>query len=149
MPTSQFDPETLIREGLLACLAHREAAVDYCRTFGLIVIGPEDRIVGHAFYTELSEDRAEVAFAIAYDYQGRGLGSILLLHLAEVAAANGIQVFEAETIAANTAMLRVFRESGFHTEVKASAGQLQVSFPTSFTDEAIQRFERRESIASV
>ncbi|MCM3900927.1 MAG: GNAT family N-acetyltransferase [Pyrinomonadaceae bacterium] len=140
---------SLGKESVLAEEAHRESAVDYCRTFGLIVIGPEERIVGHAFYTSLSEDHAEVAFAIADDYQGRGLGSILLLQLAEVAAANGIQTFEAETVAANTAMLKVFRESGFHTEIKATAGYLHVSFPTSFTDEAIQRFEKRESIASV
>jgi acetate---CoA ligase (ADP-forming) len=140
---------SLGKESVLAAEAHREAAVDYCQTFGLIVIGPGDRIVGHAFYASLSEDRAEVAFAIADDYQGRGLGSILLLQLAEVAAANGIQTFEAETIAANTAMLKVFRESGFHTEIEATAGFLHVSFPTSFTDEAIQRFEQRESIASV
>jgi hypothetical protein len=37
----------------------------------------------------------------------------LLGQLAEVAAANGIQVFEAEVVAANHAMLNVFRASGF------------------------------------
>lgn len=58
----------------LAAEAHREACVDYCRTFALIALtGAEDRIVGHAFYTAITDDRAEVAFAIADDYQRREL----------------------------------------------------------------------------
>ena len=128
--------------------AHREANLDH--TFGLLAFsGAEERVVGHAFYAVVGEHRAEVAFTIANDFQGRGLGTILLGQLAEVAAATGIQVFEAEVVAANHAMLNVFRASGFPIEVDATAGQLHVTFPTSFTTEAIQRFERRESIAAV
>ena len=97
----------------------------------------------------LDDHRAEVAFTITNDFQGRGLGTILLGQLAGVAVASGIQTFEAEVVAANHAMLHVFRESGFHIEVSASAGQLHVPFPTSFTGEAIEKFERRESIAAV
>lgn len=132
----------------LAAEAHREASLD--QAFGLIATSGEDeRVVGHAFYVVIDDERAEVAFTIANDFQGRGLGTILLGQLAEVAAANGIKVFEAEVLAANHAMLRVFRSSGFPIEVSAYAGQLQVVFPTSFTDKARKQFERRDSIASV
>jgi acetate---CoA ligase (ADP-forming) len=128
--------------------AHREANLDHA--FGLVACsGDEERVVGHAFYVAVTEQRAEVAFTIANDFQGRGLGSILLGQLAEVASANGIQVFEAEVVAANHAMLHVFRASGFPIEVNANAGQLRVVFPTSFTAEARKQFERRESIAAV
>jgi len=132
----------------LAAEAHREANLD--RAFGLVALsGADERVVGHAFYASLGEHRAEVAFTIANDYQGRGLGTILLVQLAEVAVANGIQVFEAEVIAANHAMLHVFRESGFPIEVTAIAGELHVTFPTAFTAEAIERFEHREASAAV
>ena len=132
----------------LAAEAHREANLD--QAFGLVACsGEEERVVGHAFYVAIDEQRAEVAFTIANDFQGRGLGTILLGQLAEVAAANGVEVFEAEVVAANHAMLHVFRASGFPIEVSANAGQLHVVFPTSFTDEARQQFERRDSIASV
>lgn len=132
----------------LAAEAHREASL--AQAFGLIASsGDDERVVGHAFYVAYEEQRAEVAFTIANDFQGRGLGTILLGQLAEVAAANGIKVFEAEVVAANHAMLRVFRASGFPIEVSANAGQLHVVFPTSFTDEARKQFERRDSIASV
>ena len=132
----------------LAAEAHREAILDH--TFGLLAFsGAEQRVVGHAFYAVIDENRAEVAFTIANDFQGRGLGTIMLGQLAEVAAANDIQVFEAEVVAANHAMLHVFRASGFPIEVDATAGQLHVTFPTSFSAEAIARFEQRETIAAV
>jgi acetate---CoA ligase (ADP-forming) len=132
----------------LATEAHREANLDH--TFGLLAFsGAEERVVGHAFYAVVDEHRAEVAFTIANDFQGRGLGTMLLGQLTEVAAANGIQVFEAEVVAANHAMLHVFRASGFPIEVDATAGQLHVTFPTSFSDAAIRRFEQRETIAAV
>lgn len=132
----------------IAAEAHREANLDH--SFGLVAcVGKEERVVGHAFYAAVGEQRAEVAFTIANDFQGRGLGSILLGQLAQVASANGIEIFEAEVVAANHAMLHVFRASGFPLEVNARAGQLHVVFPTSFTIEARQQFERRESIAAV
>lgn len=132
----------------LAAEAHRETNLDH--TFGLLALsGPEERVVGHAFYAGLDEHRAEVAFTIANDFQGRGLGTILLGQLAEVAEANEIQTFEAEVVAANHAMLHVFRESGFSIEVSAEAGQLHVTFPTSLTRAAIEKFERRETFAAV
>src|SRR5215216_3634988 len=132
----------------LAAEAHREANLD--QAFGLVArSGDGARVVGHAFYAVTGEKRAEVAFTIANDFQRRGLGSILLCQLAEVAAGNGIEIFEAEVIATNHAMLHVFRQSGFPIEVNASAGQLHVAFPTSFTAEARKQFERRESIAAV
>src|ERR1043165_7108464 len=128
--------------------ANREASLDLA--FGLIACsGDEKRVVGHAFYVVIDEQRAEVAFTIANDFQGRGLGTILLCQLADVAAANGIKIFEAEVVAANHAMLHVFRQSGFPIEVKAIAAQLHVVFPTSFTEEARRQFERRESISAV
>ena len=132
----------------LASEAHREANLDH--TFGLLAFsGPNERVVGHAFYAVIDEHRAEVAFTITNDFQGRGLGTIMLGQLAEVAAANDIQVFEAEVVAANHAMLNVFRASGFPIEVDATAGQLHVTFPTSFSAEAIASFEHRENIAAV
>src|SRR4030095_14402481 len=124
----------------LAAEAHREANLEH--TFARRACSDvKQGTVGHAFYVRLDEQRAEVAFTVANDFQGRGLGTLLLCQLAEVASSNGIQVFEAEVVGANHAMLGVFRESGFPIEVSASAGQLHVTFPTSFTTKAIDRFD--------
>ncbi len=135
---------------VLAQMAKREARVDYARRYGLVATkGSEEQIVGHALYAAINDDNAEVAFAVADEYQGRGLGTILLGHLAEVAAAHGIHEFTAFVMHENRQMLGVFRESGFPTDVKFDAGELTVTFPTSLTAEALERFDRRDQVAAV
>ena len=49
----------------------------------MVVAGDEERIVAHAAYMRESAERAEVAFEVADDWQGRGIATILLAHLAE------------------------------------------------------------------
>jgi GNAT superfamily N-acetyltransferase len=66
----------------------------------LVAVGRYDRIPG--------SDRAEVAFVVDDAHQGRGLGSVLLEHLAAIAAERGIRRFEAEVLADNLRMARVF-----------------------------------------
>jgi acetyl coenzyme A synthetase (ADP forming)-like protein len=141
---------SLTNDSTLRNLAHSEAAVDYVRRFGLVATtDPEERIVAHALYDAINEEQAEVAFAVADALQGRGLGTILLGHLAEIAASHGLRVFEAFVLPGNLRMLQVFRESGFPTEIKFDLAELRVTFPTSLTEEALQRFDRREQIAAV
>jgi GNAT superfamily N-acetyltransferase len=58
-------------------------------------------------------EEAEVAFVVDDAYQGRGLGTILLQHLAETARAHGIRRLSADTLSENFRMLHVFRDAGF------------------------------------
>ncbi|MFY9609874.1 MAG: GNAT family N-acetyltransferase [Blastocatellia bacterium] len=141
---------SFVKDKLLAAEAHREATVDYVRSFGLIALtGGAERVVGHALYSAIGDDRADAAFAVADDYQGRGLGTILVGQLAQVAAANGIRVFEADVLASNHKMLGVFRRSGFPIKVSVTTGQIHVTFPTSFTSEAVGQFEQREQVSAI
>jgi hypothetical protein len=52
-----------------------------------ISTGSDCRPIGRAYYATVRPGRAEVATAIADQWQGRGLGTLLLGQLAEVAAA--------------------------------------------------------------
>ena len=80
----------------LAALARDDSQVDYLQSFGLVATtGPDEHIVGHASYARIDPECAEIAFTIADEYQGRGLGTLLLGQLAETAAANGIVEFRA------------------------------------------------------
>ncbi len=133
----------------LETAARRDCDIDYVNSFTLVATaGPEQKVIGVASYFRVDTDRAEVGFAVADAYRGRGLGTILLGHLAEVAAANGINVFEAVVMPTNYEMIRVFRDSGFPVEVRLGPDEIHVSFPTSITPEALERFERREQIAT-
>ena len=125
--------------------------VDYANRFGLVATtGPDERIVAHAAWQRSDEDptRAEVAFVNADDFQGRGLGTILLAHLAETAEDLEVLVFEAEVLPENHRMIEVFRQSGFQVSLQLEPGVIKVEFPTSFSAAALERFERREQTAA-
>jgi acetyl coenzyme A synthetase (ADP forming)-like protein len=133
----------------LSRTAHEQAVVDYVHSLGLLAVaGPEERIVGHALYAPCGEDRAEVGFAIAPDYQGRGLATLLLGLLAEAAAAHGIHTFEAVVLPENRRMLAVLRESGFPLQSRYAWDTIDVSFPTSLAPDALAHFEQREERAA-
>jgi RimJ/RimL family protein N-acetyltransferase len=55
---------------------------------------------------------AELSFAVADNFQGLGVGTIILRHLIHIAREAGIKTLEADVLAENTAMIRVFEKSG-------------------------------------
>ena len=54
---------------------------------------------------------AEVSFAVIDAFHGAGAASILLKHLVGIARQKGIQLFEADVLGENRAMLTVFQHS--------------------------------------
>ena len=108
-----------------------------------------NRIVGHAYYGQLNPRRAEAGFAVADEMQGRGLGTILLGQLAAIAAAAGIEEFEATILAENDRMLDVFRDSGFPIRTLSGVGEIRIEFGTSLSPEARRRFEDRDRLSAM
>ena len=80
------------------------------------------RVAGLATAELLSPDTAEVAFLVADEDRGRGLGSLLLEHLAALGRRHGVSRFEAEVLGDNYGMLRVFRAAGFGATRRTVAG---------------------------
>ncbi len=132
----------------LDAIARRFVEVDYRERHGLVARRGGE-IVGHGSYALEGPGRAEVALAVADALQGMGLGTILLGHLAAAAAAAGISVFTAEVMPENHRMLTVFRDSGLPLNVRSAYGVIEVEFPTSLTEEARERFERREQLSAI
>jgi acetyl coenzyme A synthetase (ADP forming)-like protein len=118
-------------------------------TFGLVATSGDDHIVGHALFAEGGDGRAEVAFLVADRLHGQGVGTALLGQLARVAAARGVEVFEASVASGNHQMLKVFRSSGFSVRVHAEPDEIRVEFPTEMTDTALEAFDRRDWTAAV
>jgi GNAT superfamily N-acetyltransferase len=83
--------------------------------------GDEEIIVGLGGYVR-SGAAADIAFAVEEDFQRRGIASRLLLQLAQIARANGIERFEADVLAENTPMLTVFRRSGLPMRTSQQGG---------------------------
>src|SRR5882757_2603419 len=70
-------------------------------------------IVGGGRYIVFEPGRAEMAFVVIDIWQGRGVGSILMRHLFEIASDSGLQELTAEVLPENAAMLKVFGKFGF------------------------------------
>ncbi|WBB70278.1 bifunctional GNAT family N-acetyltransferase/acetate--CoA ligase family protein [Micromonospora sp. WMMD812] len=101
------------------------------------------RIVAVGRYERLGPQapEAEVAFVVEDEYQGRGIGSVLLEHLADAARQVGIVHFVAEVLPANGAMLRVFSDFGYQVQRQFADGVVHLTFPIAPTDAtlAVQR----------
>ena len=124
--------------------------VDYSDRFGLVAEGGRPYgIVAHAAYVRIDATRAEVAFLVADAWQGRGISTILLAHLAQVAERHGISTFVAEVLPHNHRMIDVFRQSGFPVELHSTPDALEIELPTSLSPGAVARFDERERIGAV
>jgi acyl-CoA synthetase (NDP forming)/GNAT superfamily N-acetyltransferase len=128
---------------------HRFTNVDYHDRMALVAeIGGE--MAGVARYDrQTAPNEAEVAFVIEDRHQGRGLGSLLLEHLAGAARERGFEYFVAETLAENRSMLGVFRDAGFVAERRFEDGLIHLRFPIAQTEEALEAMGERERKSSV
>ena len=117
---------------------------------GLVALtGMPARVIGHAQCTRAPGGRvAEVAFAVADAFQGRGLGTLLLAHLAEHAHAHGVELLDAEVMADNRRMLGMFHDSGFPVLTHSEGGTRYVRFPASLSPAATAAFEARQRTAA-
>jgi acetate---CoA ligase (ADP-forming) len=104
------------------------------------------RPVALATYVRLHDPRrAEVAFAVADQLHGRGIGTRLLERLAAHAAAVGIEEFVAEVLPQNAAMLRVFDDAGFESTRRLQGGVVEVSLHIETPSATV--VDRRDHVA--
>ncbi len=115
----------------------------------LAVTSDDGQVVGHGQYFPDGTGGAEIAFAVANHWQGRGIATLLLAQLAEAAAAEGVRQFTAVVMTGNRKMIGTFRDSGFPVAVCTRPGELQVTFPTTLSEDGRRRFEDRERTAAV
>ncbi|WP_156250490.1 GNAT family N-acetyltransferase [Pseudactinotalea terrae] len=123
--------------------------VDHDQRVALVLVQPgeeHDQIlaVGRFDRLEPDGDVAEVAFNVADAAQGRGLGSILLEHLAAAGREIGIRRFSADVLPSNSRMLRVFTDAGYDTSQELADGIVEVSVPIRPTDRSLAVLAERE-----
>lgn len=93
--------------------------VDFVKHVALVAVATNSGasgIVGGGRYVVIGPGRAELAFTVVDEYQGLGIGSALLRHLATIAFAAGLRELVAEVLPDNKPMLKVFEKNGFHAE---------------------------------
>ncbi|WP_330229637.1 GNAT family N-acetyltransferase [Nocardia sp. NBC_00508] len=125
---------------------YRTTHVDYRDRVGLVLeLGEAIVAVGrYELLDRVGPRAAEVAFVVADGHQGRGLGSILLEHLAGAAAENKIETFVAEVLAENTVMVTVFRDAGYQVERSRDGSVLHLEFAIDPTEALLSVRDSRE-----
>ena len=126
-----------------AAQLERLTTIDY-RDHMAFVAELADELVAVARYDRTGDGTAEVAFAVRDDQHGRGLGTLLLEHLAAVARANGITAFAADTLPHNRKMLGVLRDAGWETQRVFADGTVRVEFSIEQTASSYAAMEGRE-----
>ena len=114
----------------------REPAPDHSALLALL----DGQVVGCASYERADAGcrSAEVAFAVADGMHRRGIGTLLLQHLVSLARSRGVRTFTAQTLSSNTAMLRVFANSGLPVQRSLADGvyDFTLLLPASGADAA-------------
>ena len=108
-----------------------KSQIDYVKDLTLIAVVGEsgfDKVVGVAEYLLLMDSNmAEVAFTVAKDFQGKGLGLLFLEKLAEAAQEHGISGLVAYTAPHNQGMIKLFKKLPYKIKTAFDGEALSLS----------------------
>jgi GNAT superfamily N-acetyltransferase len=131
----RMSPESRFRRFLspMTSLSNRDldyfTRVDHHDHEALVAVEPESGAgIAVARYVRLDGERAEPAVAVADDWQGRGVGTVLLDALAERAYECGVRCFQATLLATNAEALGLLRGLG-ETTARVSGREMVVEVP--------------------
>ena len=131
-------------------MVRRTTVVDY-RDHLVLVMTIRDKPIGYARLDRLDSETAEVAFNVADAHHGKGIGSILLEHLAVIGLELGVARFVADVLPENRKMLGVFQTAGYAVHSGHEHGYVSVSFDISPTAQSravqLAREHRAESLS--
>lgn len=89
----------------------------------------------------------EIAFLVDDRFHGRGVGTLLLEHLAALARDRGVERFVADVLPDNHRMLAVFADAGFEVHRHLEDGVVLVELSTVLTSDLQAAADERESRA--
>jgi len=120
--------------------------VDHDSRVGLVAMLGGQMIAAGTYHRDPAGngDSAEAAFLVEDSQQGRGLGSILLEHLAAAARERGIRRFTAEVLGQNTKMLGVFMDAGYTVHREYDSGVIDLAFDIEPTEKSRAVMTARE-----
>jgi acetate---CoA ligase (ADP-forming) len=123
------------------------------RQVGLAAVsrqGESERILGVGRYVvaAANTDTAEIAFDVGDADQGRGIGTLLLEHLARIGRTRGLLKFHADVESDNGNMLDVFSQSGFSVKQQFADRIFDIEFPIGETERFLEIASHRERHAA-
>lgn len=144
----QLSPESRYRRFLrpMTSLSQRELAylteIDYTNHFAWVAVAntKDQEGLGVARYIRDAKDPevAEAAVAVVDDYQGRGLGSILMRLLVATALENGVHTFRGWVLGDNLEVLRPLERIGARRVADKGVLRVEVDLVSMFDGSDIQ-----------
>jgi acyl-CoA synthetase (NDP forming)/RimJ/RimL family protein N-acetyltransferase len=131
---------------------HRFTHVDHHDRVAIVAVLGERIIAVGRYERTPGTSEAEVAFVVADAHQGRGIGSVLLEHLAAAAQENGLTRFVAVVLMENQAMMRVFRDAGYAVSRSFEVGEVYLEFDlraTPLTESVMREREQHADSRSI
>jgi len=114
---------------LSSVMLARFTQIDYDREMAFIALAAApggEREIGVGRYATLPDGKTcEYAIVLADEWQGKGLGRILMSRLVEVASARGLETMVGDVLASNKPMLRLCAKLGFASAPAARDPQMQ------------------------
>ncbi|WDL97482.1 GNAT family N-acetyltransferase [Alicyclobacillus sp. ALC3] len=114
-----------------------------------IVCLSADRAIAVGSYTAESPSAAEVSMLVEDTLQGRGVGTLLLEHLAEHAYRHGYRQFVARVLSDNQKMIRMFATSGYEFATARHGTEVEFVLPLTQTERQQAMQAAREKLATV
>jgi GNAT superfamily N-acetyltransferase len=108
--------------------------IDYTKEMVILACLKEEereKVVGIGqYFINPNAHNAEVALATREDYQGQGIGGVLLAYLTYLAKREGLLGFTAEVLMENRPMLHLFDKMGFDTKRRNEQGvyEMEMAF---------------------
>ncbi|WP_405539725.1 GNAT family N-acetyltransferase [Streptomyces sp. NBC_00075] len=115
----------------------------------------DGRVIGIAEYgtvketEEGGESGAEISIAVADGLHHRGVGTLLVEHLASVARAEGITTFTADALSENHEVLRLFADLGLRTSRRFEGPEVRCTVHLDQDDTYLSAVEARGRAADV
>ncbi|WP_225829907.1 GNAT family N-acetyltransferase [Streptomyces sp. NK08204] len=108
------------------------------------------RLVGLAEYEVLPDGgTAEVSVAVADGWHHRGVGTLLLEHLADAARSAGVTAFSADTLAENHDVLKVFHDLGLRITRRFEGPEVHCRVELTEDEAYLSAVEARGRVADV
>ena len=111
-----------------------------------LVVLDDERLVAVGRFDRIPQrpDEAEVAFVVDDAHQGHGIGTLLLEHLAAIAADRHVERLVAQVMPGNRRMLAMFQASGFEATQHLTTDVVEVTLPVRPSATAEAAIEARE-----
>lgn len=107
-----------------------------------------EKALGIGSYTRVDDETAEVALLVEDSLHGKGIGTLLLEHLAQTAWRHGFKRFKAFVLGDNYKMLHVFQNSGYTMNSERESGVIHLVLPLVETERTRALQATREKLAT-